>query len=256
MRSLRIRSSCLPPRIFSHRRCRLAIPNPQARTILAERDDEVVGLARMILGHDATWGAFIDNLHVAHGLKRHGIGTRLLALTAQAILDWSPSSGRYLWVPEQKQRCPRFLRSTGRCLHRARRGPTARRRRCPAQRQADGPEICRAGPIETTCRSPIACTRTGAPRSRCPTTSHPAAATSRGATCTRPVAMPHSATPRRPRFSARLASKFATPVQPARPRPLPSRRYSRAQIILIASASPPRPGENWQSERAPCNTEL
>jgi hypothetical protein len=35
---------------------------------------------------DATRGAFLDNLHVAHGLKRQGIGTRLLALTGQAAL--------------------------------------------------------------------------------------------------------------------------------------------------------------------------
>src|SRR5262245_65762773 len=45
---------------------RLAIPNPQARTILAELDGAVVGLAHTILGQDVKWGAFIDNLHVAH----------------------------------------------------------------------------------------------------------------------------------------------------------------------------------------------
>ena len=55
---------------------RLASPDPQARTILAEHDGEVVGLAHTILGQDATWGAFLDNLHVAHGLKRQGIGAR------------------------------------------------------------------------------------------------------------------------------------------------------------------------------------
>jgi GNAT superfamily N-acetyltransferase len=37
--------------------------------------------------------SFLDNLHVAHGLKRQGIGTRLLALTGQAVLGWSPSDG-------------------------------------------------------------------------------------------------------------------------------------------------------------------
>ena len=77
---------------------RLALPDPQARTILAERDGAVVGLAHTLLGEHPVWGAFLDNLHVAHGLKRQGIGTRLLTLTAQAILDRSPSSGLYLWV--------------------------------------------------------------------------------------------------------------------------------------------------------------
>jgi GNAT superfamily N-acetyltransferase len=92
---------------------RLAIPNPQARTILAEHDAAVVGLAHTILGEDATWGASVDNLHVAYTLKRQGIGTRLLALTAQAVLDWSPSSGLYLWVLEQNSDARAFYAARG-----------------------------------------------------------------------------------------------------------------------------------------------
>jgi GNAT superfamily N-acetyltransferase len=81
--------------------CGSGRPAPNTRTILAEHDGVVVGLAHALLGEDATWGALIDNLHVVHDLKRRGIGTRLLALTGQAVLDWSPSSGLYLWVLEQ-----------------------------------------------------------------------------------------------------------------------------------------------------------
>lgn len=92
---------------------RLAAPNPQARTILAECDGAVVGLAHTLLGEDATWGAFIDNLHVVHGLKRQGIGTRLLTLTGQAALDWSPSSGLYLWVLEQNGDARAFYAARG-----------------------------------------------------------------------------------------------------------------------------------------------
>ena len=65
--------------------------------MLAERDGTAVGLADTLLGQDAPWGgAFIDNHHVAYGLKRPRIGTRLLALTGQAFLDASPASGLYL----------------------------------------------------------------------------------------------------------------------------------------------------------------
>lgn len=92
---------------------RLATPNPRARTILAERDGMVVGLAHTLLGEDATWGAFLDNLHVTHGLKRQGIGTRLLALTGQAVLDWSPTSGLYLWVLEQNSDARAFYSARG-----------------------------------------------------------------------------------------------------------------------------------------------
>jgi len=92
---------------------RLATPDPQARTIIAEREGTVVGLAHTLLGQDATWGALLDNLHVLHGLKREGIGTRLLALTAQAVLDASPSSGLYLWVLEQNSDARAFYAARG-----------------------------------------------------------------------------------------------------------------------------------------------
>jgi GNAT superfamily N-acetyltransferase len=92
---------------------RLATPDPRAATILAERDGAVVGLAHTLLGHDATRGAFLDNLHVAHGLKRQGIGTRLLTLTGQAVLDWSPNSGLYLWVLEQNSEARAFYTARG-----------------------------------------------------------------------------------------------------------------------------------------------
>jgi len=99
---------------------RLAIPDPQARTILADRDGAVVGLAHTLLGQDPTWGALIDNLHVQHGLKRQGIGTTLLALTGQAVLDWSPSSGLYLWVLEQNRDARAFYAARGgACVERA-----------------------------------------------------------------------------------------------------------------------------------------
>jgi GNAT superfamily N-acetyltransferase len=99
---------------------RLARPDLRARAILAEIDKAVVGLAYTLLGEHPTWGAFLDNLHVAHGLKRQGVGTRLLALTAQAVVDWSPSSGLYLWVLEQNSDARAFYTARGgACVERA-----------------------------------------------------------------------------------------------------------------------------------------
>jgi len=72
---------------------RFAGPDPRARTILAERNGTVAGLARTVLGSHSTWGALLDNLHVSYELKRQGVGTRLLALSARAVLDAEPASG-------------------------------------------------------------------------------------------------------------------------------------------------------------------
>ena len=92
---------------------RFAAPDPSARTILAERDGTVVGIARTVLGSHPTWGALLDNLHVRYDLKRQGVGTRLLALSARAVLDAAPASGLYLWVLEQNAAARAFYEARG-----------------------------------------------------------------------------------------------------------------------------------------------
>src|ERR1700749_50840 len=79
---------------------RLAAPDPLARTSVAERprgDDgdgncarALVGLAHTVLDDDPAWGALLDNLHVAYGLKRRGVGTRLMSLAARAVVTERP----------------------------------------------------------------------------------------------------------------------------------------------------------------------
>lgn len=92
---------------------RLASPGPQACTIVAEHDGALVGLAHTAFGEDPAWGSLLDNLHVVYGRKRSGIGTRLMALTAQAALDWSPSAGLYLWVLQQNTAAQAFYQARG-----------------------------------------------------------------------------------------------------------------------------------------------
>jgi GNAT superfamily N-acetyltransferase len=103
---------------------RLTSPDPRARTILAEIGGSIAGLAHTILGDHPVWGAFLDNLHVTPGLKRQGIGTRLLARTGREIADWSPSSGLYLWVLEQNTAAQAFYAARGgTCAERAQTPP-------------------------------------------------------------------------------------------------------------------------------------
>jgi ribosomal protein S18 acetylase RimI-like enzyme len=92
---------------------RLSALDPRACTIVAVLGGELVGLAHTRLGDDPGWGALLDNLHVSHGLKRLGVGTRLLALTAQAVLDRAPGSGLYLWVLEQNTAAQAFYTARG-----------------------------------------------------------------------------------------------------------------------------------------------
>jgi GNAT superfamily N-acetyltransferase len=92
---------------------RLSDPDAEARTILAELGGELVGFAHTVFDEDAIWGALIDNLHVVFGLKRSGIGSRLLMIVAEDVLDRSPSSGMYLWVLEQNADAQAFYSRRG-----------------------------------------------------------------------------------------------------------------------------------------------
>jgi GNAT superfamily N-acetyltransferase len=91
---------------------RLREPDPQRCTILAE-DGSLVGFASTVFAEDTTWGALLDNLHVADGHKRRGVGSRLLGLTAEAVIERSQETGLYLWVLEQNLDAHAFYQARG-----------------------------------------------------------------------------------------------------------------------------------------------
>jgi ribosomal protein S18 acetylase RimI-like enzyme len=91
---------------------RLSEPDPRRCTILAE-DGGLVGFANTLLDGDPTWGALLDNLHVADRHRRRGIGSRLLALTAEAVVVGRKTAGLYLWVLEQNVDAQAFYESLG-----------------------------------------------------------------------------------------------------------------------------------------------
>ncbi len=76
---------------------RLRREDPRRLTILAE-DGGLVGFANTFFEDDRTWGALLENLHVGVAHKRRGIGTRLLEMTADALVRRPHATGLYLWV--------------------------------------------------------------------------------------------------------------------------------------------------------------
>lgn len=82
-------------------------------TMVAEQDRAVVGFAHTILDDDPAWGALLENLHVAHDLKRQGTGTQLMSQAARELLARRPSSGLYLWVLEQNTAAQGFYSARG-----------------------------------------------------------------------------------------------------------------------------------------------
>jgi ribosomal protein S18 acetylase RimI-like enzyme len=97
---------------------RLREHDPRRCTILAE-DGSLVGFANTLFDDDPIWGALLDNLHVADGHKRRGIASRLLALTAEALIERPKRTGLYLWVLEQNVDAQAFYEArAGRCVGR------------------------------------------------------------------------------------------------------------------------------------------
>jgi ribosomal protein S18 acetylase RimI-like enzyme len=97
---------------------RLRAPAGRTHTILAEDGAGLVGFAHTIFDDDPTWGALLDNLHVAHRHQRRGVGSRLLGAAARAVS--ARGTGLYLWVQEQNVAAQAFYRARGgTCVGRA-----------------------------------------------------------------------------------------------------------------------------------------
>ena len=89
-------------------------------TVVAERGGAVVGFAHTVFGEDPVWGALLDNLHVTHETQRQGVATRLMAHTAERLLEQGAGRALYLWVLAQNERAQAFYRARGGdCVERA-----------------------------------------------------------------------------------------------------------------------------------------
>jgi len=116
---------------------RLSTPTDNNVTIVADGDGMVVGFAHTILDEDPQWGALLDNLHVSHALKGSGIGTRLMAETAAAVIGARPGTGLHLWVLEQNEPAQAFYGARGgECVGQQLAGPFPGGGRAPALRYA------------------------------------------------------------------------------------------------------------------------
>lgn len=82
-------------------------------TIVAELNGELAGFSHSVADEDPEWGTLLDNLHVRHGAKRRGVGTRLMAEMAAWLEERSPTSALYLWVLENNAPAKRFYDSLG-----------------------------------------------------------------------------------------------------------------------------------------------
>ncbi len=92
---------------------RLGRPAEGDDTVVAVSDGVVVGFVHTILDADPDWGALLDNLHVTPDLHGSGIGTRLMARSAAAVLERAPHPRLFLWVLEANRAAQAFYEARG-----------------------------------------------------------------------------------------------------------------------------------------------
>ena len=80
-------------------------------TVLAEDRGGLVGFAHAVFDSDPAWGSLLDNLHVRRGQKRQGIGSDLVALIAEAVIE--RATPLYVWVLEQNLDARAFYEARG-----------------------------------------------------------------------------------------------------------------------------------------------
>jgi ribosomal protein S18 acetylase RimI-like enzyme len=92
---------------------RLGAADPRRHTVVVRDGETLVGFVHVVLDDDPRWGSLLDNLHVAHSLKRRGVGTRLIALAAGAVVANSTTPAMYLRVHQQNTSARAFYRVRG-----------------------------------------------------------------------------------------------------------------------------------------------
>lgn len=92
---------------------RLGLDTDNWFTLLATAGNRLAGFSHVWLDGESPWGALLDNLHVVFDRQRSGLGTRLMAATAQRLLEERPGVGLYLWVLELNTAAQAFYQARG-----------------------------------------------------------------------------------------------------------------------------------------------
>jgi ribosomal protein S18 acetylase RimI-like enzyme len=92
---------------------RLDRPPENQLVLLAIEGGSLVGFVCVYGAHDPHWGSFVDNLHVASGAARRGVGTALMRRAGTWLAERYPEPGVYLLVLEANTAARHFYERLG-----------------------------------------------------------------------------------------------------------------------------------------------
>ena len=105
-----------------HRVTLVAEPEPAEQAGAADESDTrhmavaasaLVGFVHLVVDDDPRWGSLIDNLHVATGRHRGGVGSGLIMRAAEVAAERGATPALYLWVQEQNAAAQAFYAAHG-----------------------------------------------------------------------------------------------------------------------------------------------
>ena len=92
---------------------RLAEPVPGQFVMVAEEASSLLGFVCLLAGYDDDYGCLLDNLHVALGQQRRGIGKQLTLNAMDWLRKIDPSCKMHLWVFTDNVDAIRFYEALG-----------------------------------------------------------------------------------------------------------------------------------------------
>lgn len=92
---------------------RLTQPDGHQHVVVAHQGELLLGFACVYSGSSEIWGSLLDNIHVAQGLQRTGLGSALLGAIAGHCLQRAPRAGLFLWVLQDNLAAQGFYKKHG-----------------------------------------------------------------------------------------------------------------------------------------------
>lgn len=92
---------------------RLGSPISGQFVMVAEESRSLLGFICLFAGYDDHYGCLLDNLHVAPGQQRRGIGKQLTLNAMDWLRKTDPNCRMYLWVFTDNVDAIRFYRALG-----------------------------------------------------------------------------------------------------------------------------------------------
>ena len=93
---------------------RLGTPDAERLVVVADAGGRLAGFVCVFARGDAEgWGAYIDNLHVAHDWQGRGLGHALMRRAGEWVCDTQPGVGVYLYVMEANAHARAFYDRLG-----------------------------------------------------------------------------------------------------------------------------------------------